>query len=812
MALLAQVVVEKATIPFDHAFSYRIPAGMAAVPGCRVTVPFGAKNQRRVGLVLGLTEDPPGKGTIKEIVSLVDETPVLNEEQLMLLRYLKEITFCTYFDALKLLIPAGLGIRIDEGYSVDRERLETAEDLEDTERQIIAYLLTQKRPKAGRSICKTLGLQENHPALRALVQKGLLRESPLDTRKIQDEKIVMVELAEEELPEKLTARQREVCQTLLAVGSASLKELCYFCGVTRSVVDTLEKKGIVLYHLQQTYRTPYTQLEASPAVQNALSDAQKAVFEKALEICRSPKEQTALLYGVTGSGKTQVYLELVKQTVADGKQAIVLVPEISLTPQTVQMFKTSFGRKTAILHSSLSMSERLDEWKRIKNGDADIVVGTRSAIFAPLDRLGLIVIDEEQEQTYKSEMTPRFVTIDIARARIKYHKAMLLLSSATPSVEAFYQASEGRSHLLKLTERFAGAKLPEVEIVDMQDQPGAALFSGISKELAGALEENLNNKEQSILLLNRRGYHTLLKCSSCGQVISCPNCSVPLTFHAANQRLMCHYCGHSQPIPTECPNCHSKMVKYTGIGTQRLEENVKALFPQARVLRMDTDTTMSRFSYEEQFGRFARGEYDIMIGTQMVAKGLNFPRVTLVGVVNADQGLYSEDFRNCERTFDLLTQVIGRGGRSSLPGRAMIQTASPDSEVIYHASTQDYEAFYEQEILFRKLNLYPPFCDIVLFGTAAEQENKAQEAIRWVADRFAAIAKEDYPKLPIRVLGPSQANLYRVSGKYRYQLLIKCRNTRELRELCRKVQEQFFLQFRSGETTLIIDTHYDARY
>lgn len=795
----ALVAIEKATPQFDKCYHYLIPDGMQPQVGCRVTVPFGHGNRRRMGVVLGL-EELENVEKLKAIATLVDAQPLLGEEQLKLVEYLHEQTFCSYFDGVKVQIPAGMGMLMEERYALGGSVPEQ-KDLSLPQQQILEYLAGKKTGQARSDIEKALGLVEHHPAFEELMALGLVVQVLEDRRKIQDERVVMVRLTALEQERKLTPKQAQVAAFLEEAGAASVKEVCYYCGVGRTVVENLAKQGVAELYEQPVYRNPYQDVAAASPEPIVLSPQQQAAFDGIL----AERERPSLLYGVTGSGKTQVFLHLIDHVLAQGRQVIVMVPEIALTPQTIEGFHRRYGARTAVLHSSLTMAQRMDEWRRIREGGADIVVGTRSAVFAPLGNLGLIVLDEEQEHTYKSESSPRFHAREVARFRCRFHGAKLLLCSATPSVESYYKAKTGQYHLAVMDQRYAGT-LPDVYVVDLATQPRQG-DSAISETLSAELYHNLQAGEQSILLLNRRGYHTVIKCSSCGEAVRCPNCSVTLTYHRANGQLMCHYCGHTQPIPKECPQCGSTLVRFGGYGTQKVEEELHTLFPQARVLRMDMDTTMSRTAYEQGFGAFARGEYDIMVGTQMVSKGLNFPKVTLVGVLSADMSLYSEDFRSYEKTFALLTQVVGRSGRYDLPGRAYIQTFQPENPIFELAARQDYDRFYQEEIGFRKLNLYPPFCDLAAVGFSGVEEVRVQQAAHRFAAAFAEIAGARYGTLPIRLLGPNPAAVYRVAGKYRYQLLIKCRNTPQLRRLLREVQAAFYQDHANRLVTAAIDMH-----
>ena len=605
---------------------------------------------------------------------------------------------------------------------------------------------------------------------------------------------------------KLTPRQRDVYQTLLDVGEASEKELCYFTGASASVVRALVEKGAAEAFEYEVYRRPdfFPEEEEDPD-HLVLSPAQQQVLEELTGEYRNPEGcRSALLYGITGSGKTSVFLKLIQRVRDEGKSVIVMVPEISLTSQTIRQFRRWFGDGIALLHSGLSLGERLDEWKRVRRGEASIVVGTRSAVFAPVNNLGLVVIDEEQEHTYQSESSPRYDAREVARYRCWKQGAFCLLSSATPSVETTRMAQEKKFGFHKLSDRFGQAVLPQVELVDMnQDAPSGDASFG--KTLARALKENFQEGRQSILLLNRRGYHTFATCQTCHEVVSCPHCSISLTYHSANGRLMCHYCGYSVPYSRHCPSCGSDTVTFRGAGTQKAEEQLQALLPEARVLRVDTDSVAAKYSLEKKLDQFAKGEYDVMVGTQMVAKGLDFENVTLVGVLSADQSLYSDDFRSNERTFDLLTQVVGRAGRGKYPGRAIIQTYAPENPVLHLAAQQDYFGFYRQEILFRQAMLYPPFVDILVIGFVGEKESLVKQGANAFLRDLGQLAREEYSDLPLRVLQPSPAAVAKVSNKYRYKLLVKCRNTPRLREMISRLLVQFASQREFQQVTAYAD-------
>lgn len=816
MYKIARVALDKTTVQYDKLYDYLLPKGMRAVAGCRVTVPFGAGNKRRLALVTEIFEREDASG-FKAVASVVDDEPILAAQQLALMAHMKADLFANYFDVVRLLIPPGYGMRLEEGYALAAKVYENPPE-DETELQIINYLKTQKKPVSEKNICDVLGLEGGHRAFKSLTEGGRVSTVILDKQKTQDDRITMVKLADnfyeqlENSATKLTKKQREVIKLLEDIGTASIKEITYFCALTRAVVDKLEKNGLVEYYAQKVYKNIHKNKTAENYSEPQLSPLQQAAYSRLVEIHEGKGAKVTLLHGVTGSGKTQLFLKLARLTVSQNKKVIVMVPEISLTAQTIEVFYSMFGERVAVLHSSLSMGERISEWRRIKNGEADVVVGTRSAVFAPLENIGLVVIDEEQESTYKSESTPRYHTRDIAKWRCNFSGAHLLLCSATPSVESYYNAKEGRYNLVTLPERYVGAKLPDVYMLDMREEPGNAHTTAISSRLAEELYYNLQKGEQSILLLNRRGYNTVVKCSSCGEVSYCPNCSVPLTYHQVNGSLICHYCGHTQAVENTCAKCGSKVMRFSGVGTQRVEEQLKQLYGDAKILRMDVDTTQSRYSFETKFNDFYNKKYDIMLGTQMVAKGLNFPNVTLVGVLGADSMLYSEDFRNLERTFALITQVIGRAGRAQLPGRAFIQTTDPTHKTFKQAAAQDYTAFFHDEIAFRRLGIYPPFCDMVEIGFTGMVEKNVLRAAQNFAQNFGRLASESYSELPIRLLGPAMANTYKVAGKYRYKIIVKCRWGKRQREMLLRLYEDYFKDKNNKNVTMFIDKYYNNSF
>ena len=803
---IARVAVENTIYHFDRAFSYLIPDRLNGLrPGCRVVVPFGKGNARRQGMVMSVTEADSSDG-MKEIIDQLDGEPILSDEMLRMAAFMKERFFCTYYDAVKAMLPAGIHYRLTLSYSVSPSLGDRFYDLSDEWRRIVTIIRSKNNSADRNALMTELGYADG-AVFDAMVSDGVLTVSDAAARRIGDKTVKMMRLSDDfdDLSSglKLSAKQQSVIDLLQSVGAASVKEICYYTGVTASVPDTLVKKSVAVYYDDEVFRVPTTAVvERRPII---LTDEQQQAYEELCALYECDSAESSLLYGITGSGKTSVFFKLIERVVADGRGVIVMVPEIALTPQLLAVFKASFGDQVAVFHSALSLGERLDEYKRVQRGIAKIAVGTRSAVFAPFDDLGLLIMDEEQEHTYKSESKPRFSTRELARFRAKYHKALLLLSSATPSVETFYHAQKGDYHLHKLKKRYGSATLPEVIIEDMNEEPAVGNTSPFSNRLLRHMEENLENGKQSILLLNRRGYNAFVTCNSCREPLSCPNCSISLTYHSANNRLMCHYCGYSLAYTGECPTCGSHSLRLSGAGTQRAEVEIAEIFPHARILRMDTDSTMTRSSHEKKLSAFAKGEYDILVGTQMVAKGLDFPNVTLVGVLNADRMLYLDDYRSYENTFSLLTQVVGRSGRGADKGRAIIQTFTPENPIIHLAAAQDYDAFYRAEIELRRAMLYPPFATICLVGFVSDNARRTTAASQAFMQRMTHLLREEYADIPLRILGPSPAAVFKVANKYRYKLILKCRNDARFREMLSRMLIAFSAQHEYKDVTVYAD-------
>ena len=787
----AKVAVENTAYHFDRLFDYLIPVEYEefAVPGCRVMVPFGKGNRRRQGVIFELcgTADCVG---VKPLSALLDETPVLSQEMLRMARWFRDNYYCTYYEAAKVMLPSGINVHVVTSYraaeGLDSLTLTERSDITPQQRKILEMFIANKGLVLEKKhITEVMNLPVNSTIPDRLVEKGLLQRTDDAVRNIKDATVKMAALApdwEKHTGPKLTPKQREIVNLLSDVQTASVKEICYFTGISQAVVDLLAKKGVVSYFEEEIYRNPYAGAGEGSGGRVTLSEQQQLAFENLYRLYSEDEFRVSLLFGVTGSGKTSVFLRLIDEVLDDGKGIIVMVPEIALTSQTLGKFHERYGSKVAVFHSGLSLAQRMDEWKRVRDGEAQIALGTRSAIFAPFDRIGLVIIDEEQEYTYKSENSPRFHARDAARFRCGYNRALLVLASATPSIETYYNATDGgRYDYQVLTHRYGNAILPDVEKIDISQMD---IKDGIiSPRLYQALRDNLESGRQSILLNNRRGFNTFVSCRACNEVITCPNCSVSMTYHSDNKRLMCHYCGYSMPVPAVCPSCGEPFLRFAGHGTQKAEEELARLFPEARILRMDADSMTRRSSYDKKLGDFAAGLYDIMIGTQMVAKGFDFERVTLVGVLLADQALYSDDFRSYERAFSLLTQVVGRSGRGKSRGRAIIQTITPENPVIDMAASQDYRKFYRNEIILRKAMLYPPFADLCMVGFVGSRDEEVSRAAGNFLERLKYYTQRDYSDVPIRVLGPSPASVKKVSGRYRYKIILKCRNNARFREM-----------------------------
>jgi len=811
MKIIAEIAVSGAAYSFDMLFSYAVPEDMreCAACGCRVYVPFGRGNKKRIGVIMRLTEG--SADGLKPIAALIDEQPVVSEELLGLAEYVREHTFCTYFDAVRAMLPPAMSISAEEKFRLGTmpENAQISEEADE---------LWEKLRVCGGDpnefLPAYIGVSGRH-CVDELIEAGALLTDNIFRQAVGDAQVRMVRLTDRYLssPEsfKLTPKQKQVADLLEECGSASEREAAYMCGVTAAVVKRLIVNGAAEEYDMEVLRSVEDGSEERCDPENiVLSEEQQKAHDAVLAQLFEKKPAVFLLHGVTGSGKTSVFERLIHDTVKHGRQAMLLIPEIGLTPQILRRFRSLFGERVAVIHSGLSQGQRLDEYKRIKRGAADIVIGTRSAVFAPLDNIGLVIMDEEGERSYKSDSSPRYTTSDIAKQRCAHHGAVLLLASATPSIESYYLAEKGAYRLLTMKKRFHSGSLPEVSMIDMNIEREEGNASEFSRKLVEEVKLNLENGEQTILLLNRRGYHTIISCCDCYQPVYCPNCSVPLTYHKKNDKLMCHYCGYvSEPVSV-CPSCGSQRLKSMGFGTQKLEEELSVFFPGVRVLRMDADTTFSRYSYEKGFNAFRNGEYDIMIGTQMIGKGLDFPNVTLVGVLSVDKALYAGDFRSYERTFSLITQVVGRGGRGDRQGRAILQTFMPDHYIMNLAAAQDYEGFYREEIAIRRAMIFPPLCDMCVFCFSGAREEPVRDGAFAVLELMNAELRKLQPSTPVRVLGPVKASYGKIGGKFRWRIIMKCKNNAEMRGFISSVLRNSAKLGAMREVTLYADMNGDT--
>ena len=714
----AKIAVADAPFSIDKPYEYIVPESMqfAAVPGVRVSVPFGRGNRKSEGVVLSVKQGEAGR-ELKSITAVLDEEPVLTGWQIKLALWMHDRFFCTVYDAFRAMLPAGMWFKDDKRKIGD---------------------------KTLKFACLNVSGEEAWDAAQAKKMR-----SP---------------------------KQAAVLELLAQIGEASVTEIAYFTGTSRQTVSALEKQGYITVEEREVFRRP--EISYRSAEQVTLSNEQQVAYDGLCRQSDSGKASAALLYGVTGSGKTSVYLKLIEHVLEMGKTAMILVPEIALTPQLMSTFASYFVDDVAVLHSSLGMGERYDEWKRIKSGKVHVVIGTRSAVFAPLENLGVIILDEEQEHTYKSENSPRYHARDIAKYRCAHSDALLVLGSATPSVESMYSAKSGKYTLYTLSKRYGGRGLPGVILADMKRELRNGNGGDISEVLAGEISENLKRGEQTILFINRRGASSVIACSQCGYTFSCPRCSVSMTYHLANRRLMCHYCGHSEPEPEACPHCGG-VLKYIGTGTQRVEEELNGLFPGTEIIRMDADTVSMVRSHEKLLSRFREEKIPILLGTQMVAKGLDFDNVTLVGVLSADKGLYVNDFRARERTFSVITQVVGRSGRGGKSGRAVIQTFTPENEIIELASHQDYDGFYEGEIQLRRALNAPPFSNHFVFTCSGVDE---AAVLRTAANVKQALSHYLKDLSDVKVLGPAPAPITRLNYRFQYRVTLVCSESKTVRD------------------------------
>ena len=796
--MIAKIAVSAATFAIDKPYSYFVPEGMVLLPGHRVTVPFGRGNRRCEGVVLTLEEGDDR--SLKAVERCLDEAPVLTPYMLRLAAFLRERYFCTFYDAIRAMLPGGLWFREKNTVTLTDDRSWKEANIKKEGAHQLLTLLEDLGGKAEASALRAAvpGEEVFQAALQYLLRKKWVKSDADFSRRTGDktERIATLASSAEEAMEfashrpKSAAMQRAVLELLCSVGSASVKELCYFTGASTATVSRLEKLGYVALSERPVLRCR----EIRPAQLDGplvLNEDQEKAFLGLKEQMLSDDPGVALLYGVTGSGKTSVYIKLIQECLAAGRSAMLLVPEIALTPQLLGLLAAYFGESVAVLHSSLSSGERYDQWKRVKAGEATVVVGTRSAVFAPGENFGLIILDEEQEHSYKSENSPRYAAKEVAIWRGSKEKALVLLGSATPSVETMYRAKSGAYRLYKLQKRYGGRQLPQVQIVDMREELKLGNDMAYSLPLREAILDTWQRGKQSILLLNRRGASRALVCVDCRETPECPRCAVRLTYHSANRRLMCHYCGFSQPVTARCPKCGGPL-KPIGTGTQKAQQELTQLFPDMEIARMDADTVSAANPHEKILDRFKSEKIPVLIGTQMVAKGLNLPDVTLVGVLDADLSLYTDSFRAAETTFNMLTQVVGRAGRGDSPGRAIIQTLVPDHQVIRLASKQDYDGFYDLEIGLRRLQQTPPFGDLVTVTFLGQEENAVlRGAAKFRDSLIECLRQPGYAGEHCAVLGPAPCPVPKINYHFRYRLTLRCRQSKALRLLIAHLLRQF---------------------
>ncbi len=782
---IAKVAVEAATYAIDKPYDYLAPED--AQPGQRVLIPFGRGNRTSEGVILSVRREVPEK-PLKAIRELLDAEPVVTEREIRLALWMRQRYFCTFYDAIHTILPAAVWFRYREIWQAGEETPDA--ELSQRERDVLDLLRSE--PLETDALKEQFG-ETVVPLLRQMEKRGLVSAVTRSDRKIRDKVVTMASLAvsAEQALEKLNGkapRQTDAVKLLIQAGETSVHDLIYFTGVSRQGLNSLEKKGIIRLWQQEEYRISSGDY-AVKATDITLNDEQQQVFEEILGQSLSGKAGVTALEGVTGSGKTLIYIRLAQELLRRGKTAMILVPEIALTPQMMARFTAYFGDEVALLHSGLRMTERYDQYKRIRRGEAHIVLGTRSAVFAPLEDIGLIVLDEEQEGSYESENAPCYHARDIAKYRCVQENARLVLGSATPTVETAYYARQGSYSLSRLRRRYNEKNLPQVLLVDMRRELRDGCTGAVSRDLARELQANIDAGEQSILFLNRRGNSRQLLCPNCGYVPQCPRCSVYLTYHSANGRLMCHHCGHSEKAPETCPDCGGPL-KHMGVGTQKVEEELQTLFPGTEILRMDADTVGA--GHEKLLREFEEKKIPILLGTQMVAKGLDFENVTLVGVLAADMSLYVDHYRASERTFSLLTQVVGRAGRGEKTGRAVIQTYTPENDVIRAAAQQDYERFYEGEIRMRRIRRDPPFADQFVITVAGAEESEVRRACMELQRSLrAAAVKPPYDALELEILGPAPAPVVKVNNRYRYRVTVIGRNEKILRDLIAAFMKEF---------------------
>ncbi len=771
----AEVIVENNSINTDKPFTYKIDENLKGVvkPGMRVIVPFGKGNKNIQGIVINLLEDFQSKYKLKSIIDILDDKPIISDNLLKLSKWISEFYLASYLDGLNLVLPPGNYKRINTfirlGESIDYSLLL---NLEAEEVKIISYLENKDYVLLSK-LKEELKINKINDFLTSLDNRKFI-EIYIDINteiNKKYEKLVRLKSRDNQDHEKISKKQLEVIDYLLEQDGleARLKDIMTDLEISNSPIKTLEKKNILLVEDREVVRNPVSK-KIEKYNKFILNKEQENVYNKII----NGGQDTYLIHGVTGSGKTEIYLQLVEKMIEEGKDSIILVPEIALTPQTIDRFIGRFKGQVAVLHSKLSSGERFDQWRMIRDGKVKIVVGARSAVFAPVKDLGLIIIDEEHEDSYKSSNNPKYDTIEVARKRIELENASLVLGTATPSIETYYKAKDMMKYKLLTLEERVNKNMPEVNIIDMREELELGNKTIFSKALYDGIKYNLENKKQTILFLNKRGFTSFISCRACGYVLKCKSCDVSMTYHKNIGRVKCHYCGDTQIVPKLCPECGSEYIKHFGIGTEQVEYITREMFKDATVARMDTDTMGQKNSYEETLGRMKAKEIDILIGTQMISKGLDFENVTLVGIIAADTTLNLPDFRSSERSFQLTTQVAGRAGRSKDLGRVILQSYNPEHYSLQYAKEHNYEGFYEEELRIRKAFAYPPFKNIVNILVYGEGYNRVRQSI---GDIKIALYKEieanEYLSGKVQILGPYPAGLEKIKNNFRWHIMIK---------------------------------------
>jgi primosomal protein N' (replication factor Y) len=808
MSKIASVFINNATREFDREYDYGVPDELKekVLPGVRVIVPFGKGNRKVEAYIYKLASTSKVR-ELKQIIKVLDKKPVADEKMLRLSMWMKDRYTCTFSDALRCMLPAGIGIKSERIVKL----LGHGQNLNGNQKKILEVLADKGNEceyEELRKSCESKSFARN---IKALEASGLVSIFEFYTSRVREKhiRVAFLNVSRDEIIDEIESnrirriQQIRVLEMLLDNEFISVADIVRFSGVSASVLNTLKKYGYIDFKDIQVNRDPVKSYSIKRTYALQPTPQQAQALNKILHELRKQGFGEILLHGVTGSGKTEVYLQLIQQVINIGKQAIVLVPEISLTPQMVERFKGRFGEDVAVLHSRLSLGEKYDQWRLIRDGKIKVAVGARSAVFAPFSRLGMVIIDEEHENSYKSEITPKYHAADIARRRCQEDKALLLYGSATPSVETYYRALQGEILLVEMTKRANNMVMPHVQVVDMRKELEDGNKSVFSRKLAGGIEENIRSRQQTILFLNRRGYASFVLCRSCGKTITCLNCNVSLTYHASDERLICHYCGYTEKVPKTCPRCKSSYIRHFGIGTQKVEEELLKQFRECSVIRMDIDTTTYKNSHEEILKAFREKNIDIMVGTQMIAKGHDFPNVTLVGVLAADSLLNTGDYKASERTFQLITQVSGRAGRGELPGRVIVQTYNTEDFSIAAACKHDYASFYKQEIIIRKKLCYPPFTSIGTVIVSGTNDRMTMDMAKAAVKRIINLFK-DCEEKPL-ILGPSRAPLSKIKNKYRWRIVIKCKSVDKLISVLSETSDRFYAQRKRSNVELSID-------